>query len=147
MQTLDITKIYSVKEQQEQYTRILKESEYADIFSEIEASIEYDDFQFAYLSQLYTIEEPNPVRLFINEHLYKVLFEAPDHIKHIFGDVPLNLELHHDPEEGWDELFIIIKTSLNAEKAIELEKKLFDEWFVHIMPSTKNKLNIIEEPA
>ena len=37
MQTLDITKIYSVKEQQEQYTRILKESEYADIFSEIEA--------------------------------------------------------------------------------------------------------------
>ena len=87
MQTLDITKIYSVKEEQEQYTRILKKTEYVDIFSDIEASMENDDFQFVYLSQFYTIMEPSSVRAFVNEHpyLYKVLFEAPEHIKQILS--------------------------------------------------------------
>ncbi len=145
MQTLDITKIYSVKEQQEQYTRILKESEYADIFSEIEASIEYDDFQFAYLSQLYTIEVPNSVVSFIHEHpyVYEVLFKAPDHIKQIFGNVALNLELYHDPEEDYAGFFIIINTQLPPEESLKLLDQLDEEWWLTIDDDISNILEIM----
>ena len=145
MQTLDITKIYSVKEEQEQYTRSLKEPESVDIFSEIEALIEYDDFQFLYLSQLYKIEEPNPVRSFINEYpyVYKILFEAPDHIKQIFGDVPLNLELYHDPEEDYAGFFIIINTQLPSEESLKLLDQLDEEWWLTIDDDISNILEIM----
>ncbi len=145
MQTLDITKIYSVKEEQEQYNRILKKIEYVDIFSDIEASMENDDFQFAYLSQLYTIEEPDSVVTFIHKYpdVYEVLFKAPDHIKQIFGDVSLNLELYHDPEEDYEGLFIIINTKLSPEEALRLLDQLDDEWWLTINDGISNILEIM----
>jgi hypothetical protein len=56
------------------------------------------------------------------------------------------LELHRDPEEGWDELFIVIKSEYGAEEAIRLENRLAEEWFLDRMKDTKGKLNIVEEP-
>ena len=105
--------------------------------------------QWDEIHRLYGFDDSGEIKDFVshNTQILSALLEAPEHVRRIFGDVPLHLELHHDPEEGWDELFIVIKTSYSAKKAIELENKLFDEWFVHVMPSTKNKLCITEEPA
>jgi len=85
--------------------------------------------------------------LFANSDLIPILLEAPKYIYEIFGqNVPIDLELYSDPEEEWDELFIVIKSPYSAEKAIELEKKLFDEWFINIIDKINNRLNFTEEP-
>lgn len=68
--------------------------------------------------------------------------DAPDKISEIFGDnVKLELELHTDPEENWDELFIIIVTSASPKEAIEMEKRLFKEWFSKIINRVGGHLN------
>jgi hypothetical protein len=85
--------------------------------------------------------------LFANSDLIPILLEAPKYIYEIFGqNVPIYLELYSDPEEEWDELFIVIKSPYSAEEAIELEKKLFDEWFVNIIDKVNNRLNFTEKP-
>ena len=79
--------------------------------------------------------------------LLSILEEAPDQIYRIFGkDILLRLELRHDPEEGWDELFIVIRSVYSAEEAIRLENRLADEWFLDRIKETRGKLNITEEP-
>jgi len=116
-------------------------------------SIETSIYLFPYkiidvLEKIYIYENPQQIKTFLisNTDLIPILKEAPVYIYKIFGKFPIYLEIHHDPEEGWDELFIIIKTSYTPEKAIELEKKLFDEWFVKIIHKVGNKLNFMEEP-
>jgi len=108
--------------------------------------------EFAVLSPFYAFSDGHSeaeVIQFIKDHpfLLNTLLEAPRHIFSIFGkNVPLYLELHHDPEESWDELFIVIKTGYSAEKAINLENRLVEEWFLDRIKETKGKLNIMEEP-
>ena len=99
------------------------------------------------LEKQYIFTEPEKIRTFLifNSDLIPFLEEAPKYIYKIFGQCPIYLEIHHDPEENWDELFIIIKTSYTPEKSIELEKKLFDEWFVKIIHKVGNRLNFIAE--
>jgi hypothetical protein len=103
-----------------------------------------DDLKRAY--EFSNIEE---IRNFImqNNYLVNILNEAPENIYRIFGrGIKLILELQSDPEEEWDELFIVIKSPYTAEKAVALERELFDEWFVHIIDKVSNKLNFTEEP-
>lgn len=95
------------------------------------------------------LHEDGGIRKFLeeNEHLYPILAEAPDKIFSVFGpDAKISLELHRDPEEDWEELFIIIKSPYSTEEATRLEKKLAEEWFLPRLQSTKGKLNITEEP-
>jgi hypothetical protein len=81
------------------------------------------------------------------KYLHPILKEAKPRIISVFGEnVKICLELHHDPEEGWDELFIVIKSASSPEEAIRLENKLAEEWFLDRMKATRGKLNIIEEP-
>jgi hypothetical protein len=100
------------------------------------------------IEEVYEFSNKERVKAFIlqNSDLIKILKEAPAHIYKIFGKVKLVLELHSDLEENWDELFIIIKSSYPPEKAYELEKKLFEEWFADIIKIVGNKLNFTEEP-
>lgn len=105
--------------------------------------------EFASLYYHYRIEKEAEVISFIRKYpfLLSILEEAPSHIYRIFSkDVTLCLELHHDPEESWDELFIIIKSAYSAEKAIGLENRLAEEWFLDRIKDTRGKLNITEEP-
>jgi len=103
---------------------------------------------FRELENLYIFENFKEIKNFLltNDYLIEILFEAPEHIYRIFGRVSIHLELHHDPEEGWDELFIVIKSLYSAEEAIRLENRLAEEWFLDRMKDTKGKLNITEEP-
>ncbi|MEW6376635.1 MAG: ADP-ribosylglycohydrolase family protein [Thermodesulfobacteriota bacterium] len=81
------------------------------------------------------------------KYLYPILKEAKEHIISIFGeDVKISLELHHDPQENWDELFVIIRSTFTSEEAVRLENRLAEEWFLTRMKETKGRLNIIEEP-
>lgn len=100
------------------------------------------------LEKLYIFDDPKEIRSFLltNDYLLEILSDAPYHIYRIFGQIPIHLELHNDPEEGWDELFIVIKSPYSAKEAIELEEKLVKEWFLDRLKDTKGKLNITEEP-
>ena len=100
------------------------------------------------LDNIYIFDNLKEVNKFLltNDYLIEILYEAPYYIYRIFGEIPIHLELHHDPEEGWDELFIIIKSTYTAEEVIKLENKLAEEWFLDRMKDTKGKLNITEEP-
>jgi len=100
------------------------------------------------IEKSYILENPREVKEYLldNNDLIPIVNEAPEYINRIFGYVPIFLELHHDPEENWDELFIVIKTNYPPEKAVELEIKLFDEWFINIMDKVGNRLNFIEKP-
>ena len=103
---------------------------------------------FKTLSNVFEFKNPDEIRKFIlqNRELVEVLLEGVDEIYRIFGsDIRLQLELHNDPEEKWDELFIVIKSSYTAREAVELERKVFNEWFVYVMDKVNNKLNFIEE--
>lgn len=115
----------------------------------IEASITFQPQRLiGELEKLYIVDNPKEIKNFLltNDHLIDILFEAPDHIYRIFGQVPIYLELHHDPEEDWDELFIVIKSTYGAEEAVKLENRLVEEWFLSRIKDTKGKLNITEEP-
>jgi hypothetical protein len=101
------------------------------------------------LESLYIFKNPEEIKKFllVYDYLIDYLFEAYDQIRGIWGEnIEVYLEYDIDHEEEWDELFIVIKSLYPAEKAIELERKLFDEWFVHIMDKLNNKLNFTEEP-
>ncbi|MEW6409980.1 MAG: hypothetical protein AB1488_07695 [Nitrospirota bacterium] len=100
------------------------------------------------LEDLYTFDNPKEIKNFLltNDYLIEILFEASDHIYRIFGQFPIHLELHRDPEEGWDELFIVIKSTYSAEESIRLENRLAEEWFLNRIKDTRGKLNITEEP-
>lgn len=101
------------------------------------------------LKEIYEFSNIKEIRNFImqNYDLVDILKEAPEHIYRIFGkDIKLILELHSDPEEDWDELFIVIKSSYSPQEAVEHERKLFNDWFVYIMDKLDNKLNFTEEP-
>lgn len=100
------------------------------------------------LEKIYIFENPEEIKnfLLINDYLIDILVDAPSHIHRIFGYVPIYLQLHHDHEEGWDELFVIIKSPYSPEEAISRENRLAEEWFLDKMEATQGKLNIIEEP-
>lgn len=101
-----------------------------------------------YLKNHYLFEEPEVIKRFliINPDLTDILIEAYFIIKKIWGDLPIYLELHRDPEEGWEELFIVIKSSYSPEEARSLMNKLEEEWYLDIMDKVGNKLCITEEP-
>lgn len=100
------------------------------------------------LEELYTFNNPKEIKSFLlaNNYLIDILSEAPAHVGRIFGIALLHLELHHDPEERWDELFIVIRSLCSPEEAIRLENRLAEEWFLDRMKETDGKLNITEEP-
>lgn len=94
-------------------------------------------------------EHKENIRVFLEEHDYlsPILGEAKGKIASVFGEnIHLRLELHSDPEEVWDELFIVIRSECSATEAFRLESKLAEEWFLDRMEDTKGRLNIVEEP-
>jgi hypothetical protein len=98
---------------------------------------------------MYEISENDDVekiREFIenHDHLIPILKEAKDHIISVFGDcVRILLELYYDIEEGWEQLFIVIRSPYDSEKAVELKLRLLREWFIH--KDTNGNLAISEE--
>ncbi len=101
-----------------------------------------------YLENMYIFKNPVEIKRFLanNNDLIDILVFAPIYIYEIFGNVPIYLELHHDLEEEWEELFIIIKTNNSPEEAFKLENELFEKWFIKILDKVEGRLNFTEEP-
>lgn len=100
------------------------------------------------LKKYYVIEDEDEFRNFFITHnqLINILLEAPKWIKKIFGDsVKVHLRVYFDPEEDYEELFIVIKTSLSPEGALNLLNILDEEWFIKVVDRTGGYLNITEE--
>jgi hypothetical protein len=100
------------------------------------------------IKSLYLLRNKKVIAKFLsqNRDLVKYLLEAPTKIYEIFGDnVKLELELHTDPEENWDELFIIVVTPASPKETIEMERQLFKEWFGKIIDKVSGRLNYTSE--
>jgi len=100
------------------------------------------------LESEYIFDDPEEIKRFLasNEDLIEILSSAANRIRRIFGDAPLHLELHRDLENGGEELFVVIKTNHPAEKAVELETELFEDWFAKVLDRVGGRLNFTEEP-
>jgi len=100
------------------------------------------------LENIFEFKNPDDIKNFLsqNKKLIKILLDSAQKINSILGyKSHLQLEYCIDPEEGWDELFIIIKSSLPNKDIIKLEKELFYKWFIYVMDKTIN-LNYEIEP-
>jgi hypothetical protein len=101
---------------------------------------------------MYEISENDDVekiRDFIenHDHLIPILKEAKEHITSVFGDcVKIFLELYYDIEEGWEQLFVVIKSPYDSDKALELKLRLIREWLIHTVSEAREYLAISEEP-
>lgn len=96
----------------------------------------------------YRIEREAEAISFVGKYpfLLNILKEAPGQIYRVFGEgITLYLELHCDPEEGWDELFIVIKSPYSTIEAVRRGDQLAEEWFLDRMVETEGKLNIVGE--
>ena len=74
-----------------------------------------------------------------------VLSEAPEAIRRVFGEGRLALELVVDPEEGWEELFIVIPTTGPTDQALRQLRQLDASWFGDAARRTKFAFNVIIE--
>lgn len=74
------------------------------------------------LEDQFILTKPDQIRKFLlnNHYLLDILAEAPSFIWKVFGRVPIYLEIDRDPEEGWEEMFITIRSPFPAQKAMEL---------------------------
>lgn len=105
--------------------------------------------QIKLLENIYIFDNLKVEETFLlnNHYLIDILFEAHKEIRKIFGySIELHLELHHDPEEDFDEFFIVIRSPFNPEEARRLMDKLGEQWFLDVMDKVKGKLCITEEP-
>lgn len=101
------------------------------------------------LEEFYIFEDTKEIAVFVGAHIFlkDILFEAPKWIESIFGkSVEMHLELHRDPEENFEELFIVIKTPYAPKEARNLMDKLGEQWFLDIIEETQGKLCITEGP-
>lgn len=96
------------------------------------------------LQGFYLLREPDILVNFLREHSYlvEILLEGFFKIGDVFGPTPsLELELHIDPEENYEEVFALIRTYQAPEEALRLLNKLDEEWFLNVIGRTKGKLN------
>lgn len=101
------------------------------------------------LEVFYPFANPNEVRDFLwaNKYLIEVLFEAHKQIKRVFGQgVNIHLELHRDPDENFEELFVVIETDLSPKLSLDLLDRFDEEWFLDIADKTEGKLNVTVRP-
>lgn len=104
---------------------------------------------FNILCSIYDIINKNEVKKYLlsNKHLINILFDANNHINSIFGrNIKKMIEVDVDPDEGFEELFIIIKSPYSASESLKLVHRLEAKWLIDIMDEVQDKLNIIEEP-
>lgn len=95
-----------------------------------------------------TEREKDSIRQFLYQHsfLSRMLIDGVQRIRSVFGSqAQLFLELERDPEENFEEVFVVIQTNKNLKDALDLLERLHWDWFLEILPETKNLLNLTVE--
>ena len=81
-----------------------------------------------------------------NPDLLPVIEKGKQIARQVLGSFDLELDVHTDPEEGWDELFLIFRVEgRTVEETVQLEEQLFDAWFVKYMDQVAGRLNFSVE--
>ena len=80
-----------------------------------------------------------------NPEVREVLKEAPFYIRRIVGNYPLLLELVREPEEDWEELFVVVKTDLDVETVMKMYEALFQVWLNELDGGVVSKLGVAIE--
>ncbi|MEM1169575.1 MAG: hypothetical protein AAGJ08_10990 [Cyanobacteria bacterium P01_H01_bin.35] len=98
------------------------------------------------LQQLYSFKEPEIVWNFLHKYhfILPILLTAPEKIHQYFPGDRLGLEVHIDPgaSENDEELFIIIFTKIECDRAVEKLWELDEDWSLHICREAQHKLEI-----
>lgn len=78
-----------------------------------------------------------------NPSLLPVINEATTRIRQLFGyDAPLVLEVEPEPEDGSEELFLLIQTRKAPVDARGFLAQLDQSWWLSVVPQVGNLLNI-----
>lgn len=102
------------------------------------------------LVKAYTLVNERQILDFLGHHphLGPILRDAPDVIQTLFGgQVQLKLEVHRDPEEDWEELFIVIQTLKQPAQALQLLDQLDEAWLASVEQQADYLLNVTVEPV
>lgn len=97
------------------------------------ASVDYSDDQKEQIIEF----------LQANEAIINVLEGGMTVLKQRFSQRSLKLVFFEDPEEGRDKLILIVKANLDLDEALDLEDKIFDEWYVNLETSMSMMLNYL----
>jgi len=68
-------------------------------------------------------------------------------LKYFPSDTRLKLDLLEDPETGEAELFIVVRSSLDAERSGAAMDRLLDNWFINQEPVRQGLLAIVDESS
>lgn len=134
MPVLDIEKIYTGKEEQEEYVRTSYQLQWLQLSDPIRN-----------LGNLFTFRNVEAILNFLREHplLVNLLQEAYAAIEQSFGPKPeVFLELVADTEvQGLRELFGYIVSRLTPEEAGKRLQQFDRDWFLKQLPRAKGLLN------
>ena len=101
------------------------------------------------LADFIDVREPQAVTGYLNRHpeVVPTLRQAKHEILKCFpADVRLGLDLLEDPESDDVELFIVVRSSLNAAQAAKAMDCLLEDWFIDQVPVRGGQLSIVDEP-
>lgn len=102
------------------------------------------------LVKTYTLVNGQQILKFLDRHphLGQILLDATHAIHTLFGEqVQLKLEVHRDPEEDWEELFIVIQTPKQPAEALQLLDRLDEAWLASAEQQASYLLNVTVEPT
>lgn len=88
------------------------------------------------------------VSAFLAQHprLWGLLEQATLKVTEIFGESAIaRVELHCDPEEGYEELFVVITAALSPKEAMDRLRRLDEEWLLHALAEAQGQFNVTVE--
>ena len=102
------------------------------------------------LHELFDFRDASAISSFLqtNPFLSDVLLGAYYSASKWFGNnTPLALEVFSDPDEGYDQLFLLIRTQLPADDAQQRLDALYDDWWLDVIPTVQHTMAIDIEHA
>jgi hypothetical protein len=95
-------------------------------------------------AERYEVIDPAAVRAYLAARpaLADVLTEAPNEIARFFPNAPLRLETHTDPDDGSETLVLLIRTTLEANTAIDRLTELDNAWWLDAPQAARRVLLI-----
>jgi len=133
-----------LESQPKPYEVVLGDTEYE--FSEFFRKIRFIESNIEFLQEFYIFNNPIEVKtfLFSNDCLFDTLYEAHQQLRRIFGESVINihLEILKDPDEMFEQLFVIVKTNRSPEESLSLLDKFDQEWWLDVDSDIRQNLEI-----
>jgi len=99
------------------------------------------------LEGIYTFDKSKDIKRFLWTHkdVIETLFNAYKEIKRVFSlnIIDIGLEYDKDPDEDFEGLSIIIKTTLNPELSLTLLDKFDEEWWLDVDDKIRTVLTVM----